>query len=140
MLFDLMLYLVWKVWDLLLCLRSCTSPLKNSFVLQFFTISRTHFSIIRSVLQNSSHSEHNISLCALNCGSFIIASALNAFIDDIWQITWILLSLRHKHQQNFMYYTSRYVYMQFSKLLHFRSKTEICNISTVISYRKSFWM
>ncbi len=45
------------------------------------SIAKTHFSKLLSLFQNSSHSEHNSSLCGLNCGSFSIGLAQNTFID-----------------------------------------------------------
>ncbi len=50
----------------------------NVVQLQFFTIVRTHFSILNTVSTTS--------LCKLNCGSFFIALAQHAFIDYFFQI------------------------------------------------------
>lgn len=46
----------------------------------FFTIARTHFSILRLLYQNSSHSEHSNNVCGLNLESFSIALRQNPLI------------------------------------------------------------
>ena len=42
----------------------------NSYILQFLQSLGPISQLLRSLFQNSSHSEHNSSLCGLNCGSF----------------------------------------------------------------------
>ncbi len=76
------------------------NSIKIIILIQFFTIIRTHFSIRKSLFQNSSHSEHNSSLCERNCGSLFIALAQHAFIDYFFQIPWIIFSFQHNNRQN----------------------------------------